>query len=193
MCHIVVKFVPWFLIMITSSSAWTCALCYERRLMRIQLPLVSLGSQHVTKVGFTVMIHKQYNSRRSGRAHSHQEQKKKRHGRSQVQQRACSLFFFFVFFLFLSVKGIVHHEFVLLMLLLTLTFTMMFWDTWEKICNENDQNFDATITGSIMTVHPPTRPWKPRSWWLTTTLSLPILPTFQTYPPVFLLVSQIAN
>jgi histone-lysine N-methyltransferase SETMAR len=54
------------------------------------------------KVGFTVMIQKQSNNQRSGRAHNQQEQK--RRGRSGVQQGACSLFF--------DVKGIVHCEFV---------------------------------------------------------------------------------
>jgi hypothetical protein len=30
----------------------------------------------------------------------------------------------------------------------------------------------------IMTMRPPTRPWKPQSFWLTTTwLSFPLLPT----------------
>jgi hypothetical protein len=54
------------------------------------------------KVGFTLMIQKQSNNRRGGRAHNHQAQK--RHGRSGVQQRACSFFF--------DMKGIVQREFV---------------------------------------------------------------------------------
>jgi hypothetical protein len=57
------------------------------------------------KTGFMVMIQKQSNNHRSGRAHNHQEQE--RRGRSGVQQQACSLFFFFF-----DVKGIVHCEFV---------------------------------------------------------------------------------
>jgi hypothetical protein len=51
-----------------------------------------------------VMIQKQSNNRRSGRAYNHQQQK--RCSRSGVQQRACSLFFVF------DAKGIVHREFV---------------------------------------------------------------------------------
>jgi hypothetical protein len=58
----------------------------------------------VTKVGFTVIIQKQSNNRRSGRAYNRQEQK--RHCMSRVQQRASSLFFFF------EVKGIVDSDFV---------------------------------------------------------------------------------
>jgi hypothetical protein len=54
------------------------------------------------KVVFTVMIHKESSSHRSGRAHNHQE--KKRRGRSRVEQTACSLFF--------QREGIGHHEFV---------------------------------------------------------------------------------
>jgi hypothetical protein len=49
-----------------------------------------------------VIIQKQGNNRRSGRAHNHQEQK--RHGRSRVQQS--------MLIVFLDVKGIVHGEFV---------------------------------------------------------------------------------
>jgi hypothetical protein len=36
-----------------------------------------------------------------------------------------------------------------------------FWDAWEKMCNKKDLNFGATTTGSFITTHPPTRPWKP--------------------------------
>jgi hypothetical protein len=52
----------------------------------------------------------------------------------------------------------------LLTLRSTLPFTVMFWDAWEKMCDEKDRNFGATTTGYfIMTMHPPTRPWKPQS------------------------------
>jgi hypothetical protein len=95
---------------------------------------------------------------------------------SRVQQRACSLFFstwrgFFTFNLFL------------LTLRSTLTFThiVMFWDAWEKMCDEKHRNFGATTTGSfIITIRPPRHPWKPQSLWLTTWLSFPILPTHRT-------------
>jgi histone-lysine N-methyltransferase SETMAR len=52
----------------------------------------------MTKVGFTVMIHKQSNSRRSGRAHNHQAQK--RRGSSTKSTLTA----------FLNVKGTVLHE-----------------------------------------------------------------------------------
>jgi hypothetical protein len=98
-------------------------------------------------------------------------------GKSAVQQRACSLFF--------SVwRGLFTVNLFLLTLQSTLTFTVTFWDAWEKMCDEKDWNFVATITGSfIMTTYLPTCPWKPQSLWLTTTwLSFPILPTRQTWP-----------
>jgi hypothetical protein len=70
----------------------------------------------------------------------------------------------------------------LLMLLLTLTFTVMFWHAWEKICDEKFRNFGATTTGSFVTTTClPTHHCKPRSLWLTTTwLSFPILHDCQT-------------
>jgi hypothetical protein len=44
----------------------------------------------------------------------------------------------------------------------TQTFTVTFWDAWEKMCQEKDRNFGATTTGSfIMTMCPPTHPWIP--------------------------------
>jgi hypothetical protein len=145
-----------------------CVLSYDIRLMRTQL--LSLGSQWVTKVGFTVMIQKQSNNRHSGRAHNHQEQK--RSGRSGVQQRVCSLFFS-------TWRELFTMNSFLLTLLSTLTFTVMFQDASEKTCNE-DPNFGATTTNSIITCLP-TRTWKPHSLWLTITrLSFPILPTCQT-------------
>jgi hypothetical protein len=49
----------------------------------------------------------------------------------------------------------------LLTLWSTLTSTVMFWDTWEKICNEKDRNFGITTTGSITIMRLPTCPWKP--------------------------------
>jgi hypothetical protein len=132
------------------------------------------------KVGFTsmVMIQKQSNNRHSGKAYNHQQQK--RRGRSGVQQRACSLFFS-------TWRGL----FTVSLFLLTLRWTLMFWDAWEKMCDVKDRKFGATTTGSfIMTMCPPTRPWKPQSLWLTTTWSsFPILPTRLW----FCLVSQIEN
>jgi hypothetical protein len=59
----------------------------------------------------------------------------------------------------------------LLTLWSTLTFTVMFWDTWEKTCDEKDQNFGTTTTGSFIMMCLPTHPWKPQSLWLTTWLS----------------------
>jgi hypothetical protein len=42
------------------------------------------------------------------------------------------------------------------------------------MCDEKDQNFGATTSGSIMKTFPPTCPGKPQSLWLTTTwLSFP--------------------
>jgi hypothetical protein len=71
------------------SKAAACVLSYKRRLMRTQL--LSLGSQRVMKVGFTVMIQKHSNNCNSGRAHNHQAQK--RRSRSGVQQKHAHCFF----------------------------------------------------------------------------------------------------
>jgi hypothetical protein len=110
------------------------------------------------EVGFMVMIQKQSNNRCSGRAHNHQEQK--RCGRSGVQQRVCS-----VFVLFFSMwRGLFTVNLFLLTCwsTVTITRTVTFWGTWEKMGNAKDQNFGATTTGSfITTMHPPICPWKP--------------------------------
>jgi hypothetical protein len=55
--------------------------------------------------------------------------KKAWRGRSGVQQRACSLFF-------LTWRGLFIVNLFLLTLRSTLTFTMTFWDAWEKMCDE---------------------------------------------------------
>jgi hypothetical protein len=82
---------------------------------------------------------------------------------------------------FSDMNGIVHREFVPPNTMVN-SFIVLFWDAWEKMCNEKDHNFGATTTGSfIITTHPPTCPWKPQYLWLTTTwLSFPILLTLQT-------------
>jgi hypothetical protein len=56
------------------------------------------------KVGFTVMIQKQSNNRRSGRANNHQEIKKGAPGPEFNKES--------IFFVFFYIKGSVHHEFV---------------------------------------------------------------------------------
>jgi hypothetical protein len=61
----------------------------------------------------------------------------------------------------------------LLTLRSTLTSAVMFWDSCEKMCNEKDQNFGATTTGSFFTTtRPPTCPWKPQSLWLTSNVGI---------------------
>jgi hypothetical protein len=81
------------------------------------------------------------------------------------------------------VKATDHREFVHPNTgLVSSDFTLMFWDAWKKMCDEKDLNFGTNTTGSfITTMHPPTRPWKPQSLWLTTKcLSFPILHTRRT-------------
>jgi hypothetical protein len=51
----------------------------------------------------------------------------------------------------------------LLTLWSTPDFTVTFWDDWEKMCNEKDQNFGATTTGSFIMMCLPTCPSKPLS------------------------------
>jgi hypothetical protein len=68
------------------------------------------------------------NSRCSGRSHNHQEQK--RRGRSGVEQRAWSLFSSMW-------RGLFTVNLFLLTLRSILTFTVRFWDAWEKICEQN--------------------------------------------------------
>jgi hypothetical protein len=63
----------------------------------------------------------------------------------------------------------------------------------RKCAMKKNQNFGATTTGSfIMITHPPTRPWKPESLWLTTTwLSSPSSLFARLIPLWFRFVSQI--
>jgi hypothetical protein len=78
-------------------------------------------------------------------------------------------------------RGLFCVNLFLLTLQSTLTFTVMFWDAWEKMCDDKDRNFGITTTGSfITTTCPPIHPWKPQSLWLTTWLLFPVLPTHQT-------------
>jgi hypothetical protein len=121
------------------------------------------------------MIQKQSSNYGRGRAHSHQEQK--RCSRSGVQQRACSLFF-------PKWRGLFIMNLFLITLWSTLTFTVTFWVTREKTCDEKDWNFGATTAGSFITTRPPTLPQYQSLWLTTTWLLFLILPTCQTQPPV---------
>jgi hypothetical protein len=48
---------------------------------------------------------------------------------------------------------------------LTLRSTVTFWVVWEMICDKECWNFGATTIGSfIMTIRPPTHPWKQQSF-----------------------------
>jgi hypothetical protein len=105
----------------------------------------------------------------SWKSPSRQEQQ--RCSRYRVQQRAYSLFFFSTW------RTLFTMNLFLLPLQSILTFTVMFWDAWEKMCDKKDRNFGGTTTGSFITTCWPTHPWKPQSLWLTTWLSFPTLPT----------------
>jgi hypothetical protein len=99
----------------------------------------------------------------------------------QVQNSTTS-----VLIVFSTWRGLFTVNLFLLILWSTLTFTVTFWNTWEKMCDENNRNFGTTTTGSfITTMHLPTSTWKPQSLWLITTwLSFPTIPTHWTYAPV---------
>jgi hypothetical protein len=60
--------------------------------------------------------------------------------------------------IFLMWRGLFIVNLFLLILWSTLTFTVTFWDAWEKMCEEKGRNFGATTTGSITTRRPPTYP-----------------------------------
>jgi hypothetical protein len=82
---------------------------------------------------------------------------------------------------FFDLKQIAHHEFVPPYT----TANSYFYCEVLRLLRENvlrkNRNFDAITTGSfIMTTRPPTRPWKPQSLLLTTSLSFPILRTRQS-------------
>jgi hypothetical protein len=64
----------------------------------------------------------------------------------------------------------------LLTLWSTLTFTVMFWDAWEKMCDEKGWKFGVTTTGSITKTCPPKCPWNPQ---FVTNNNLVIIP----HPP----------
>jgi hypothetical protein len=69
--------------------------------------------------------------------------------------KTCSLFFSMW-------RGVFTIYLFLLTLQSTQTFTVMFRDAWEKMCNEKDRNFGVITTSSfIMTTRLPTHPWKP--------------------------------
>jgi hypothetical protein len=124
------------------------------------------------------MIQKQSNNHHSGRAHNHQEQEGMADPEFNNEHDHCSFFFF-------TRTGLFTVNLFLLTLWSTLTFTATFWGAWEKMCDKKDWNFGATTTGSfIMTMCPPTHPWKLQSFWLTTKwLFFPILHTCWTLPP----------
>jgi hypothetical protein len=120
------------------------------------------------KVTFTIKIQKESNNCHSGRDHNRQEQK--RHGRSRVQQKTCSFFFF-------DVKETVHHEFLPPNTTVNSDFFCDLLRCWRKMSAEKDWKFGATTTGSITTMCPPKRPWKPQS--LLTNNNMVIVP----HPP----------
>jgi hypothetical protein len=62
-------------------------------------------------------------------------------------------------FLFSTWRGSFTVNLFLLTLWSTLTFTLTFWDAWQRICDVKGRKFGAATTGSITTL-PPTRPWK---------------------------------
>jgi hypothetical protein len=88
MCHIVAKFV--LRLLTNDQKQWHMNMCLELR-EKANKDSAFISRIITDKVGFTVMIQKQSDNHRNGRAHNHKEQK--RRGRSGVQQRACSLFF----------------------------------------------------------------------------------------------------
>jgi hypothetical protein len=126
--------------MTKSSGAQTYVLSYERRIMRNQL--LSLDHNRWQKLDLRLW------SRNKATIATVEgptiTNSKKGAAGLEFNKEHAHCFFFSDVNLFL------------LTLWSTLTFTVTFLDAWEKICNEKDQNFGATTTGSfIMTMRLP--------------------------------------
>jgi hypothetical protein len=131
----------------SKSAACKRFLNYERKLTRAHF--LSLGSQWVTKVGFTVMTQKQNNCRCR---RAHKSPRAKNGGRSGVQQRACSLFFFRCegdcCSWFVPPNTTVNYEF--------------YCDVLKRL-RENLRRQELWRNSFTTITRPPTCPWKPQS------------------------------
>lgn len=74
-----------------------------------------------------------------------------------------------MFVVYFNIKGIAHWEFVCTGVTVNLTYIVIFWGTWEKMCSKKDQNCTKNKTGwciIAMCLHtPPSK--RHNFWWRT--------------------------
>jgi hypothetical protein len=170
MCHIATKFVPRLLT--NDQKQRSVNMCLElREKANGDLTFISrvITGDESLIYGYDPETKQQLSQWRSAQS---PRAKKARQVRSSTKSMLIAFF--------LTWRGLFTMNLFLLTLQSTLTFTVMFWYAWGKMCDKRGRNFGASTTGSFIMTCPPTRPWKPQSLWLTTGLSFSILPTRRT-------------